>query len=247
LKHAILADIHSNLSALEAVLADIKTRGGTDDIWCLGDIVGYGPDPHRCIEVLTAYHLICIAGNHDRAAIGKLNTSDFNPEAAEAVRWTSLQLKSEDILFLGELPLVIENGEFTLAHGSPREPVWEYVLSSDDAEQNLGYFKTPYCFIGHSHIPMVFEFNSPRSGTKLTFDSDNFGGEIKLADARLILNPGSVGQPRDRDPRAGYAIYDSDARTVRLFRVEYDIAATQMRMRQAGLPSRLISRLSSGT
>src|ERR1017187_87068 len=109
MKHAILADIHSNLTALEAVMADIKAKGGADDIWCLGDIVGYGPDPNECIQVLSLHKLLCVAGNHDRAAVGKLNASDFNSEAAEAIGWTSLQLNSEDVRFLEELPLIVEN------------------------------------------------------------------------------------------------------------------------------------------
>jgi predicted phosphodiesterase len=245
LKHAILADIHANLSALEAVLADIKMKGLTGDIWCLGDVVGYGPDPHQSIELLRTHNPLCVAGNHDWAAIGKLNTSDFNPEAAEAVRWTSRQLKSEDILFLEGLPLKAENGEFTLAHGSPRDPISEYLLSRDEAEQNLAYIKTAYCLVGHTHQPRIFEFRRPGSTISIP-ETEIFSRGINLADSRWIINPGSVGQPRDGDPRASYAVYDTDTRKVKLLRVEYDIAATQGRMKQAGLPNSLISRLSAG-
>jgi len=184
MRYAITADIHANLAAFTAVLDDIERRGGTEEVWCLGDIVGYGPDPHQCIELLRQLKHICVAGNHDRA----------------------------DRDYLGSLPLITQRDDFTLAHGSPREPNWEYLLSTDAAEENFAYFQSQFCLVGHSHRPLVFEYYN-ETGTcslkKLPVDA-----EISLAENRLIINPGSVGQPRDGDPRASYAIYDSENRTV---------------------------------
>ncbi len=241
MKYAIIADIHSNLMALETVLADIETKGGVDEIWCLGDIVGYGPEPHRCIEIIQSRCSACVAGNHDWAAIGKMDTSYFNPEAAEAAEWTSRQLKLEDIHFLESLPLTLEKGDFTLAHGSPRDPIWEYILSVPEAEENLKYFKTLYCLIGHSHIPILFECGEPCSAYMISPET-----KLNLGKKRLIINPGSVGQPRDGDPLAAYAIYDSGAGTINFYRIPYDILTTQQRMQDAGLPEWLIHRLAHG-
>ncbi len=241
MKYAVLADIHSNLTALNAVLLAIEKRDKIDEIWCLGDIVGYGPDPRRCIEIVQNRCSVCVAGNHDWAAIAKMDTAAFNPDAAEAVEWTSRQLKLEDIRFLERLPLTLEKGDFTLTHGSPRDPVWEYILSASEAEENLKYFKTAYCFIGHSHSPARFECEISCFGYKFLP-----GEVIKLGKKRLIINPGSVGQPRDSDARAAYAIYDSEKGTVTLKRVPYDIRETQLRMQDAGLPEWLISRLAYG-
>jgi len=242
MKYAILADIHANLSAFRAVLDDIERQGGVDEFWCLGDVVGYGPDPHQCIELLRQYNHVCVAGNHDWAAIGKMDTACFNPEAASAAHWTALQLTSEDIRYLGSLPLTIEKGNFTLVHGSPREPIWEYVLSADIAEENLAHFKSRYCLIGHSHVPLFFECGEDVCSVS-RFLPDT---ELVLEERRLIVNPGGVGQPRDGDPRASYAIYDSESGRIGLHRVDYDIHATQKRMAEQGLPRRLITRLAYG-
>jgi diadenosine tetraphosphatase ApaH/serine/threonine PP2A family protein phosphatase len=241
--YAIIADIHANLAAFTAVLDDIERRGGTEEVWCLGDVVGYGPDPHQCIELLRQLKHICVAGNHDWAAIGKISTSDFNFEAAAACHWTTQQLNPEDIDYLGSLPLVIERGDFTLVHGSPREPIREYLLSTDAAEDNLAYFQSRFCLVGHSHVPLVFEYNEAEACSLNEFPSDS---EIALAKNRLIINPGSVGQPRDGDPRASYAIYDSENRAVTHYRVSYDIEATQVNMMEYRLPMRLATRLSYG-
>ena len=240
---AILADIHANLTAFEAVLADVKSRGGVDEYWCLGDIVGYGPDPRECISLLQKVCKVCVVGNHDRAAAGKIDTSDFNPRAAEANEWTAKQLSLQDIRYLSNLPLTIEKSEFTLAHGSPRDPIWEYLFSVIEASENLEAFSTPYCLVGHTHQPVVFTFSrfGDSKVTKLVHES-----EVILAEKRLILNPGGIGQPRDGDPRASYGIYDSSIRTFTLYRVPYDIKAVQARMHEHGLPAMLISRLEVG-
>jgi len=242
MRYAILGDIHSNLAAFEAVLRDIDLKGGIDRIWCLGDVVGYGPDPHECIELLRQYEHICVAGNHDWAAIGKMDTSDFNPVATRACRWTSQQLTKKDIDYLQNLPLSLCQDDFTLVHGSPREPIWEYLLSIEVAQDNFAYFKTAFCLVGHSHVPLIFE----QRGNSTVYKEFPNRTNLELGGNRLIINPGGVGQPRDGDPRASYAIYDVDARTIYHYRVEYDIPATQRKMEERGLPLPLILRLSEG-
>ena len=243
MRYAIIADIHANLAAFTAVLDDIKRRGGTEEVWCLGDVVGYGPDPHQCIELLRQLNHTCVAGNHDWAAIGKISTSDFNPEAAAACHWTSQQLSPRDVEYLGSLPLVIQKDDFTLAHGSPREPIWEYLLSTSSARENFSYFQSPFCLVGHSHVPLVFEYNEIGSCSLNESPPDT---EIALTKNRLIINPGGVGQPRDGDSRASYTIYDSETRTISHYRIPYDIEATQSKMMEFGLPRRLVTRLSYG-
>jgi len=240
---AILADIHSNLEAFTAVLDDIEDRGGADEVWCLGDVVGYGPEPRECIARLRETEHVCVVGNHDGAAIGKLDVSVFNPHAAIASRWTAQQLEAEDRQYLGDLRPVIEKADFTLVHGSPREPLWEYLLSTWSAEQSLAHFSTRFCLVGHTHAPAVFTFDDDGRCSARQFLPDN---PLVLGERRLLINPGAVGQPRDGDPRASYAIYDSEAATVHLYRVPYDIPATQAKMMDRGLPMPLAARLSHG-
>lgn len=243
MRYAIVADIHANLAAFTAVLEDIGRRGGVEELWCLGDVIGYGPDPHQCIELLRQRHHICVAGNHEWAAIGKIDTAYFNPAAAAAGHWTAQQLSPEDALFLESLPLTLEKGDFTLAHGSPREPVREYLRSTATALENFAHFQSPFCLVGHSHVPLVFEYD--KTGTcSLSEFPDN--AVLTLAENRLIINPGGIGQPRDGDPRASYAIYDGETRSVTHYRVPYDIEATQSRMMEHGLPPSLVTRLSYG-
>jgi predicted phosphodiesterase len=242
MRYAIIADIHANLAAFAAVLKDIEGKGGVDEIWCLGDIVGYGPDPHQCLELLQRYQHVCVAGNHDWAAIGKIDTSYFNPDAALACQWTAKQLSPQDIGYLESLPVVMEKGDFTLVHGSPMEPIWEYIVSTSIAAKNFAFFQSPLCLVGHSHIPAVFK---ETDGACLAVPfSPGIG--LVLGENRLIINPGGVGQPRDGDARASYAIYESEGRVIRLYRIPYDIGATQDRMMQAGLPIHLVTRLKEG-
>jgi predicted phosphodiesterase len=244
MRYAIISDIHSNLAAFQAVLNDINKTGGIERIWCLGDIVGYGPDPKECIELLRQYEHVCVAGNHDWGALEKIDLNDFNPEAAAACRWTGQQLGPDEIDYLANLPLTLQEGDFTLAHGSPREPIWEYLLSTYSARISFDYFQTKYCLVGHSHVPAVFE--------QLADSEDCFLAELSpdapliLGENRQIINPGGVGQPRDGDPRAAYAIYDSEHDVIQHHRVPYDINATQQKMAEYGLPPRLITRLSYG-
>ena len=242
MRYAIIADIHANLEAFSAVLEDIEKRGGVNEIWCLGDIVGYGPDPHQCIELLRRQKHVCIAGNHDWAAIGKIDTAYFNPDAAAACRWAAGQLSPEDIKYLEGLSLVLERAEFTLAHGSPREPIWEYTISTSIARVNFNFFQSPYCLVGHSHVPLVFK----DEGDTCSASRFRPNAGLALGKSRLIINPGGVGQPRDGDPHASYAIYDRENKMVRLYRIPYDITATQDKMMQCGLPVHLVVRLGYG-
>lgn len=239
----ILADIHSNLEAFRAVLRHAEAGGTIDRLWCLGDVVGYGPDPMACIELLRSYQHHMVMGNHDAAACGEMDTSDFNVAAARAAAWTARQLTDEGRAYLQVLPESVKDGDFTLVHGTLRVPIWEYLLSGEQARDQLDLQETPYSLVGHSHIPFV-----TRAGTGdlpvLEYLED--GRTVVLGEGRLILNPGGVGQPRDGDPRASYALYDARASTITLHRVEYDIAETQRKMREAGLPTWLIERLSVG-
>jgi len=243
MRYAIIADIHANLAAFKAVLDHIERRGGAEEIWCLGDVVGYGPDPCQCIELLRQYKHVCIAGNHDWAAIGKAAISEFNPDAAIACRWTAQQLSPEDIEYLESLPEVIQKEDFTLVHGSPRQPIWEYLISVSSAKENFAYFQSQFCLIGHSHMPMVFKYDETGTCSFSQF-MPNVG--LALGKGRLIINPGGVGQPRDGDPQASYAIYDNETGMIRLYRVPYDIGITQIRMVKHNLPIRLVARLSQG-
>ena len=238
----IVSDIHSNLAALTAVAADAAARGGFDEVWCLGDIVGYGPEPGACIEWLRGQSLTAVAGNHDHAALQRLDIADFNPNAAAAAVWTARQLSPTDAAFLAALPLTAAVPPFTLVHGSLRAPLQEYLLSPAAAAATLARLATPYCLVGHSHLP--FRCVENRAGPEfVAFAEDEI---YPLDERRWIINPGSVGQPRDYDARASYGIYDRAAGTVARHRVTYDIAATQDKMRQAGLPPGLIDRLNYG-
>ncbi len=241
---AILSDIHSNLAAFQAVLQDIDRRGGAERIWCLGDVVGYGPDPQECVKLLRQYDHVCVAGNHDWGALEKIDLSDFNPEAADACRWTGRQLGSEEDDYLANLSLIHCEEDFTLAHGSPREPIWEYLLSTHSALINFNHFDTRFCLVGHSHIPLIFE--QSRDGADCLLHELAPEDSLLLGENRLIVNPGSVGQPRDGDPRASYAIYDSEQDAVLHYRVPYDFSATQRKMAEFDLPPRLITRLTHG-
>src|SRR5690606_10210553 len=225
----------------QAVLQDAETEGHLDAIWCLGDIVGYGADPEACIELLRSHPSEVIAGNHDLAAIGAISTKDFNPFAAAAARWTAEQLSEDSRRWIEALPNVrVVELEFTLTHGSLHDPVWEYLVSSDAAAAHLHRQSTPYGFVGHSHLPLVFfEGDAKRNlHTHATV--------LPLESVRFVANPGSVGQPRDGDPRAAYALVDTEARRVTFRRVEYDVATAQRKIREAGLPEMLASRLALG-
>ncbi len=243
MRYAVIADIHANLEAFSAVLQDIKSAGGVDRFWCLGDVVGYGPDPSSCIKLLREQKPVCIAGNHDLAVIGKLSLKDFNPDAAEAIKWTVQQITEDDKKYLESLPRVIEKDGFTLLHGSPREPVWEYLISIGSAMANFNYLRTQYCLVGHSHKPLFF--HQQMDGNVVSIPFNETIGQV-LSRERCIINPGGVGQPRDGDPRASYAIYDSQAGIIKIHRVSYDYKETQVKIMKANLPLKLSIRLANG-
>jgi predicted phosphodiesterase len=237
----IISDIHANLTALDAVLDDAPQ---VDAVWCLGDLVGYGPDPNECVKrVQELPNLVCLFGNHDAAVTGKIDIGSFNNEARLAVLWTQSVIEQENIDYLKALNPQTVIDSVHLAHGSPRQPIWEYLLDTRTAFENFDYFETPYCFVGHSHLPVVFRLENNKRTTDLSIPEVN--SSLKMV-PRTICNPGSVGQPRDRDPRAAYAVFDSDRQTWNLRRVPYAIHEVQERMRAAGLPPRHIQRLSAG-
>ncbi|PWH18056.1 MAG: metallophosphoesterase [Anaerolineae bacterium] len=237
----VFSDVHANLTALERILAD---AGSCDAVWCLGDVVGYGPDPNECVECIRRLpNLTCILGNHDAAVLGLIEVEAFNHEARRVIQWTQQQLTDANRDFLKNLPERVVIGDVTLVHGSPRQPVWEYLLDAQTARHNFDFFDTSFCFVGHTHLPILFHLNE--------FDSYPIGGylppnQVVQLTPREIVNPGSVGQPRDRDPRAAYAIYDTETHCFEHRRVEYDVTQVQHRMRLAALPMRHIERLSLG-
>ncbi|MCX5996044.1 MAG: metallophosphoesterase family protein [Chloroflexi bacterium] len=242
MKYLIIADIHSNLEAFEAVLEDAQNHGGFGHTWCLGDVVGYGPDPAACIKLLKQLDPVCVCGNHDSAAVGKIDVGDFSSEAARANRWTAGQLSAEDREFLSGLPDLLVEDDFTIVHGSPRQPVWEYISHSFTAADNFRYFATRFCLVGHTHVPFLFEHDGAEVSGSVLRDGD----VLVMGDNRLIINPGSVGQPRDREPRASYLIFDADEMMLRNYRVTYDVTATQEKMERADLPDFLVSRIAWG-
>ncbi|HVN53232.1 MAG TPA: metallophosphoesterase family protein [Anaerolineaceae bacterium] len=237
----VISDIHANLTALDAVLED---AGPVDAVWCLGDLVGYGPDPNECIaRVRGLRNLICLVGNHDAAALGEIDVETFNTEAKLSVKWMQTELTAESMAFLRDLPERIVVGQVTLTHGSPRNPVWEYILDTRVARYNFSHFDTDFCFVGHTHLPVVYtDAHSPASVHLAIPKSET---RIQLT-PRAIINPGSVGQPRDRDPRASYAIFDPETNTWSYRRVNYDVAQVQKRILAAGLPARHAIRLAEG-
>lgn len=238
----VMSDIHANYTALEAVLKD---AGRVDETWCLGDLVGYGPDPNAVVEeVREIRNLTCLLGNHDVAVTGRIPLETFNGDARRSLAYHEQVLSADNADFLKTLPAtVVKKGNASLAHGSPRDPLWEYILNSLTARLNFDHFETPWCFVGHSHIQAVFTLNekTDRIGMQQTIPDMPF----KLI-SKMIVNPGSVGQPRDRDPRAAYAIYDTEEKTWTPRRVEYNIAEVQKRIREAKLPEKHAIRIAEG-
>jgi predicted phosphodiesterase len=240
----LISDLHANLTALDAVIQD---AGDFEQVWCLGDVVGYGPEPNECIDRLLEFNLICLAGNHDLAVAGKLALWDFTKAAQEVIFWTRHRLRTSHLDWLSSLsstPLAVGYG-ITLVHASPRNEVWEYLVTREIARDNLAFIETPICLNGHSHIPIIFR--KPWDGLKVLEEPLTVNSPIllRLYD-QIFINPGSVGQPRDEDPRASYAVIDLDAMTLTHRRVQYDFTATQKLMKQAKFPDRLIRRLRFG-
>jgi diadenosine tetraphosphatase ApaH/serine/threonine PP2A family protein phosphatase len=238
----VISDIHANYTALQAVLKD---AGQVDETWCLGDLVGYGPDPNAVVEEMRDIpNLTCMLGNHDVALIGRMPFETFNGDARRSLIHHEKVLNADNMDYLRSLPSDTKvHNDVTLAHGSPRDPLWEYILNTLSARLNFDSFSTPWCFVGHSHIQCLFALDEQNS--RVTLDQTKPDKTIGLR-PRLILNPGSVGQPRDRDPRAAYAIYETEAHTWTPRRVMYNIAEVQERIRSAGLPEKHASRLAEG-
>jgi diadenosine tetraphosphatase ApaH/serine/threonine PP2A family protein phosphatase len=239
-RYAILSDIHGNLEALRAVLA--VAREQAEAFICLGDIVGYGADPQACIELIAERFLAVVGGNHEHAVAGLMSLHWFNPLARVAAEWTRERLDDDHRAWLGALPLIREIESATLVHASPRHPEeWEYLVSAEDGYAAFPSFATRLCFVGHSHLPRMWVQGSWGRGhdpaaTEITVESG----------CRYIVNVGSVGQPRDHDPRAAWALWDAEARRVSLRRVSYDVGAAQAKIRAAGLPRFLADRLAGG-
>jgi len=242
LRIAVISDIHGNWHAFEAVLDDVKQEG-VDEIWCLGDIVGYGPQPNRCVEVARERSAICLLGNHDLAALGEVDLSGFSPDAATSARWTIEELAPEARDYLATLEPKGVREDVELFHASPRDPVWEYVLSESAVRTALEMTSSFIVMVGHSHIPIALLLSN---GDSLAGGLAKGGSEIELTEGRWLLNPGSVGQPRDGDPRAAYLLVDLEKPGAHFRRVPYNIEATQNEIRKAGLPEALAERLDVG-
>ena len=237
---AILGDIHANLDALEVVLADCREQGVTDYL-CTGDVVGYNAQPHECLEIVRGLGCPIVMGNHDYYVSSRQDLDDFNPVAAAGIEWTRKQLSVEEMYFLRALPFVTTKTGITLVHATMDGPEdFGYVFDHLQAEAHFSHQVTPLCFHGHTHCPMIYE---KQMGAVYRIDAQDF----KLPIGRkYFINVGSVGQPRDGDTRAAYVLYDPKARTVRFRRLDYDIAAAQAKIREAGLPERLAQRLEVG-
>jgi predicted phosphodiesterase len=237
---AVISDVHANYHALEAVLQEIDAEG-VDSIWCLGDTVGYGPRPNECCDAVRSRSAHSLVGNHDLVVLGKLSIDDFNGDAGEAAIWTSEALTPESRAFLGELRPSGDVAGVDLFHASARDPVWEYVLTEEAARGTFELSGAPLVLVGHSHVALALS----EQGDRVTGGVAPAGSEVELA-GRWLLNPGSVGQPRDGDPRAAWLLLDFDRRFAAYRRVPYSIERTQAEMRALGLPEPLAARLERG-
>jgi len=245
-RYAVLSDVHANLEALTAVLADAASEGALG-ILCLGDTVGYGADPVPCVELLGERSTRIVAGNHEHGVLGLVDLRWFNA-AAPAALWTRERLGGDHQGFLSGLPLVSAIGEATCVHASPRRPEeWDYLVSEEDGYGAFGEFETRLCFVGHSHLPAVWSLGSGGPAHEDLAGAACHDRRISFHDGRrYIVNVGSVGQPRDRDPRAAYVLWDEDDRSVRLRRVSYDHTEAAAKILRAGLPRALADRLARG-
>ena len=239
MKYAIIADIHANLEALTAVLADARAQNPTHYV-CLGDVVGYNANPKECLKIIRDMNIPCVKGNHDEYCSMDEQLEGFNPNAAEAVHWTRRQLSADDREWLRDLKYTKMVANFSIVHATLDAPQrWGYVFDKLQAAASFPYQTTPVCFFGHTHVPVAFMRDTVvRGGTFSKFKVDPA--------KKYFVNVGAVGQPRDNNPKAAYVIYDLDAGTIELRRVEYDIAAAQAKIREAGLPERLAERLEFG-
>lgn len=237
MKILVFSDIHSNATAFEAVL---DAAGSVDAYWCLGDIVGYGPDPNDCIRLVRELpNLLCVRGNHDAATLGDVDQQTFNHEASLAITWTKRHLNAEGLEYLLSLPEKLDQDDITIVHGSPRNPVWDYVMDYMTAVRMFQFFDKEICLLGHTHVPAIWYENEAPKAPVMEYQ------KVKII-GKCILNPGSVGQPRDHDPRAAFALFDPQEKTWELRRIAYDVESVQARIKKSGLPWRHAMRLSEG-
>ncbi len=240
----MIADIHANLAALEACLDSIEAVEA-DEIWCLGDVVGYGPEPDACADIVRERCSLCLAGNHDLAVLGTLDVEAFSETAAAAVRWTQSVIGEETLGFLRDLEPAGQRNGIELCHASPRDPIWEYVLTREQAGACLDAQTERICLIGHSHVALFFtRLEGERGDVRSAQAAD--GSLIDVGGGRWLLNPGSVGQPRDGDPRAAWLVLDTEAESVLFKRSAYDIERTADSIVAADLPKPLADRLFIG-
>jgi predicted phosphodiesterase len=251
---AILSDIHANLPALEAVLADIEAAG-VGELWCLGDVVGYGAQPDECTSLVADRCAVCLVGNHDLAVLGELDISSFSPAAAAAVRWTQSTAERSTLDFLRGLDPSDETHDVALYHASPRDPVWEYVLWPDQAAECIAIQAARVSLIGHSHVALFFVMGGdrrPPRGTSVELEDAARGAQagagtrLDLSGGSWLVNPGSVGQPRDGDPRAAWLELDTDAWEATYHRVDYEIDRAAAAIGETDLPEHLARRLYVG-
>jgi len=250
MRYAILSDIHSNLEALTAVL-DALASQRIDRYLCLGDLVGYGADPQAVLARLQALEVLSVGGNHDWACVGKFDVQWFNDAARQAILWTRDRLSFTDLNFLRRLPLVNTEGPLTLVHGTLRHPErFDYLVDLAQAVDTAKACQTPSCFVGHTHVPFVFEYDLRQDRVSRVLTSPQELAEVHLSNdhsqVHYVINPGSVGQPRDGDPRASVAILDTETETLVIHRTTYDIPTAQRKIRQANLPAFLADRLAVG-
>jgi predicted phosphodiesterase len=238
---AILSDIHANYHALQTVLAAVESEE-VDEVWCLGDTVGYGPRPNRCCAVVADHAALCLAGNHDLAVTGALSVDEFNGDAAAAARWTRGVLEPPARAFLERLVPAATRPGVELYHGSPVDPVWDYVLSEAAAFLSFRLTTAPLVLVGHSHVALALSWD----GSDLGGGVANDGADVDLDASRWLLNPGSVGQPRGGDPRAAWLLIDDEARRATFRRTPYPIEQTQAEIRERDLPEALAERLARG-
>jgi predicted phosphodiesterase len=237
---AVISDVHANWHALEAVLEEVD-REEPDELWCLGDLVGYGPRPNPCCAAVERRAALCLAGNHDLGVLGAIDLAEFTGDAVVAARWTRGVLAGGSRSFLESLGSYGARDGVELFHASPRDPVWEYVLSAEAARAAFELTEAPLVLVGHSHVPLAITLEEVLGGGLAPG-----GTEVELGDRRCLLNPGSVGQPRDGDPRAAFAVYNPDEGSLLLRRVVYPVEVAQRRILAAGLPASLANRLAIG-
>jgi diadenosine tetraphosphatase ApaH/serine/threonine PP2A family protein phosphatase len=246
MRYLVLTDVHANLEALTSVLDD---AGEYDAVLCLGDLIGYGPNPNECVNRVRALpNLICLVGNHDLAALGGIDLSSFNPFAREAAKWTAEQIDDDVREYLESLgPARLDDDQFAIAHASPRDPIWEYLEAEPQGPPNFKMFTAPVCFVGHTHVPRIFLEMKKGDHVFSNIVMPDADDELQIGDgARKIVNPGGVGQPRNGDPRAAYGVWDTDSEMFTFRRVTYPVAITQIKIRIAGLPIGLAQRLQFG-